>query len=139
MTLVATPTMVNQAQQTGRYIDVEATENERNYGLFNHLMGLIGLSEFGGVLALIGCIIMWRIKADQSPFLDDHGREAVNFQISLLVYFIGGAVVSLGMLIPLLIPAMIILRLIGCIRGAMAAHRGEYYRYPMCIRFISEP
>jgi uncharacterized Tic20 family protein len=105
-----------------------------------------------GVLGLIGAIIMWRIKADEAQFLDDHGREAVNFQISLLAYALGGtiggvifSIVTLGIgsvvfaLTPLAVLGLIALRLVGCIRGAMAAHRGEYYRYPMCIRFIKGP
>jgi len=131
--------------------DEEATEAERTYTTFQHLVGLVSALDGGmGFLSLIGAIIMWRIKAGESPFYDDHGREAVNFQISLLVYFFGGAVIlglftaiTLGVGIVLTGPlgavgllSLFILRLVGCIRGAIAANRGEFYRYPMCLRFL---
>jgi len=121
------------------FIDEHAHEGERTYATFNHLIGLLSLFDnifFGP----IGAAIMWRIKKNESPFLDDHGREAVNFQLSLLLYFFGLSVVlgvvTFGLALPLIMIGVAALRLIGCIRGAMAAHRGEYYRYPMCIRFF---
>ncbi len=131
-------------QSAPRVVDDHAGEAERTYSLFNHLVGLLSLFDFA-VLGLIGTAIMWRVKHDESPFLDDHGREAVNFQISLLVFsvaFIVFCIVTFGfgaVLTPVFIAAMIALRLVGCIRGSMAAHRGEFYRYPMCIRFIQPP
>lgn len=130
--------------------DELATESERTYTTFGHLIGLVSALDAMGILGLIGSIIMWRIKAKESPFYDDHGREAVNFQISLLIYMIGGAIIlglftaiTLGVGIILTGPAavlgilfLIVIRLVGCIRGAIAANRGEYYRYPMCLRFL---
>ncbi|MCA9292585.1 MAG: DUF4870 domain-containing protein [Phycisphaerales bacterium] len=134
------------------YVDPHAKEDERTYALFTHLVGLLSLADMT-LLGLIGTIIMWRIKAKQSPFLDDHGREAVNFQLSLLIYTIGGAIVLgaftlltffVGSIIT--IPAavigaifVVVLRLVGGIRGAIFAARGQYYRYPMTLRLIPEP
>jgi len=142
MTITADHMTMDFNEQTGRLHDTDAQENERTYAMFNHLIGLISLADVSGILALIGTIIMWRVKKDESPFLDDHGREATNFQISLLLYsFLGVAfgflTFGIGFIIavPMLI-GLFVLLLIGGIRGAMAANRGEYYRYPMCIRFI---
>lgn len=133
--------------------DDDATQVERTYAVFNHLVGLTSLLS-GGVPAvgLIGSIIMWRIKCKESPYLDDHGREAVNFQLSLVAYVlmsipvgIAFSIITLGIGAVLVAPAavlgalaLIALNLIGTIRGAIAANRGEYYRYPMCIRFIPD-
>ena len=130
----------------GRAYDEGASSSERTYALFTHLVGLVSLSS-GGVplLGLIGTIIMWRIKAAESPFLDDHGREATNFQLSLILYTILGVVftvVTLGFGALLSVPGMIVmivLAIIGQVRGAMAANRGEFYRYPCCVRFIKDP
>lgn len=137
---VAEPVFMNQARQV--YVDPHADESERTYATFLHLVGLLSLLD-AMVLGLVGSIVMWRIKAKVSPFLDDHGREAVNFQLSLLLYtFVGSAffaIFTLGLGVLPWIAAIYIVRLIGCIRGAMASHRGEYYRYPVCIRFISAP
>ena len=136
--------------QGQRLHDAQATEAERTYTTFQHLIGLVSALDGVGFLGLIGTIIMWRIKANESPFYDDHGREAVNFQISLLLYlFVGGIVLGLFTLVTLGIGAvlaaplmilgtifLIVIRFVGCIRGAVAANRGEYFRYPMCLRFL---
>lgn len=138
--LAAEPITMQHARQG--YVDEHADEAERTYATFQHLVGLLSMLD-ATVLGLIGAIIMWRIKAKTSPFLDDHGREAVNFQISLLIYMIVGAaavaIFTLGIGVLPWIAAVYVVRLIGCVRGAMAANRGAYYRYPVCIRFIASP
>ena len=132
--------------QTGRVRDELAGESQRTYAMFNHLIGLLSLANVAIPFAgLIGTLIMWRVKRTESPFLDDHGREATNFQISLILYVIIGvvfAVITLGIGAILAVPAILalmVLKLVGSIRGAMAANRGEYYRYPLCIRFMNAP
>ncbi len=143
----ATPDMNTTLDpQTGRIRDELADDGERTYSMFNHLIGLLSLADVAIPLAaLIGTVIMWRVKKDQSAFLDDHGREATNFQLSVLLYFLIGVVfgvVTLGIGVIVVAPAMIglmILKLVGSIRGAIAANKGEFYRYPMCIRFLKAP
>lgn len=126
-----------------RCVDAGADSGVRTYGTFTHLVGLLSLAD-QAVLGLIGTLIMWLIKRNESNFLDDHGREAMNFQISLLIYWVLFGVlciVTLGIaavLTPLMLLFSVVLRLVGCIRGAMAANRGEFYRYPMCIRLIPD-
>ena len=123
----------------GRARDLSAPESERTYAMFIHLVGLISMLEWvTSVAALIAVGVMWAIRRKDSPFLDDHGRESMNFQISIMVYFVIGVVLSpIGVGAVILAVGIPILRLVGCIRGAMAAHRGEFYRYPMCFRFLS--
>lgn len=116
-----------------RATDPQATPDERTFATFMHLTVL--LCHFAPV---IGPLIMWQIKKDQSPYLDDHGREAVNFQISLVVYAIAFAIVGaitcgVGFLLYLPLYA---LALVGMILAAVAANRGQFYRYPACLRFI---
>ena len=126
---------MQQAHQ--RYYDEHAQDGERTYAMFNHLVGLVSMMEIlTGVASTIAVGIMWAIRKNDSPFLDDHGREAFNFQLTLLVYFVIGIVlmpIGIGALVWLLIP---ILRLVGSIMAAVAAHKGEYFRYPMCFRFL---
>jgi len=110
----------------------------RSYASFTHVVPL--LAHLGGpfIIPLVAAIIMWQIKKDQSPFLDDHGRESTNFQLSLLIYavlVIPIAVITCGMGALLAIP-LLILNIVGCVLAAKAAHRGEYYRYPMSIRVV---
>ena len=126
--------------ERGRAYDPDATNDERTYALFMHLSLLahIVLTLF----AILIPIIMWQVKKDESPFIDDHGREAVNFQISLIIWSIIFTVVSIplgfltcgvGFAIAL-VPYII--GLIGMIQSAQAANHGEFYRYPMTFRLI---
>lgn len=116
----------------------QSGEAERVYAMFQHLAGLLALATGGvllmgtPVLGLIAAVVMWRVRAATSEFLDDHGREAVNFQISLMIYGLALAIPGLSWLWF----ALALLCVIGCVRGAIAANRGEYYRYPACIRII---
>lgn len=133
-----------------KVVDSAANSGERTYALFNHLVGLVSVASGGLPLGgLLGTLIMWRIRHKDSPFLDDHGRESVNFQLSLLTYAVGGAI-ALGILTAitfgvgglLFLPgviALFVLNLYGCVKGAIAANRGEFYRYPMNIRYIADP
>lgn len=121
-----------------RVVDEHAPEAERQWAVFTHLVGLLSLLDFM-VLGLIGAVIMWRVRRLDSPFLDDHGREAVNFQITLLIYTAIAALlifVTLGIAAPFVLIGLFALRIVGCVRGATAAHRGEFYRYPMTFRFV---
>ena len=104
------------------------SQDERNMAVVCHLTAL--------VLGLIGPLIVWLIKKDQMPFVDDQGKEALNFQISVLIY----ATVS-GFLVFLLIgfvllPLVIIFNVVMIIIAAVKASGGEAYRYPLCIRFL---
>ena len=129
--------------QSSSTIDSRVPESQRSWGVAQHLIGLLSLLDLT-IAGLIGAIILWRIKSDESDWLDDHGREAVNFQLSLLLYGIVGSIVvvilSLGIFAVFTLPVWVaflwILRLYGCIKGAMVANRGGFYRYPMTIRFF---
>lgn len=147
----ASPAMPLNAENRARVIDGEADAGERTYALFTHLAGTLSLISGVPVIGPISALIMWRIRAKDSPFLDDHGREAVNFQLSQVAYFVGITVIGVlvstltfGVLSPLVflvgvvaVPLLWVLNIVGCVRGAMAANKGEYYRYPACIRFIT--
>ncbi|QYK48671.1 MAG: DUF4870 domain-containing protein [Phycisphaeraceae bacterium] len=119
-----------------RYTDSEASESERVYAMFTHLTSVLGL--FIG-LPVLAALVMWMIRRKDSPFLDDHGKEAVHFQLSLVIYGIALvpiAFVTLGL--GAVVGGMCVLALgvVGTVLAAQAAHRGEYYRYPMTLRLF---
>lgn len=117
-----------------RFTDAQATANERTYATFQHLTLLLAPAGF---LCIVASLIMWNIKKDESPFLDDHGRESLNFQISLLIYSAcAGVLAFIGIGIPIGV-GIVVLGLVGMIMAARAANRGEYFRYPMCIRLLN--
>jgi uncharacterized Tic20 family protein len=119
----------------GPLVDGQAQEWERTYAMFNHL----SLLTFHVMLPVIPALVLWLVKRDRSPFVDDHGREAVNFQLSLVLYALVVVPVT-GLLTcgvgALLWIAVYALGVVGMILASVAANRGEYYRYPACVRFI---
>lgn len=113
----------------------EDSQNERIWAMFCHLSAFAGfIIPFGSI---IGPIVVWSIKRDQYPLVDDQGKEAINFQISMLIYFIISAVLILLLVgIPLLI-AIFFFRIIITVVAAVKANGGVRYRYPVSIRFIN--
>ncbi len=117
----------------GRALDPAATPAERTYATFTHL----SLLAVHALIPVIPALVMWLIKRHESPFLDDHGKEAVNFQISLLIYFGIAFVLTFVCVGYVLVPAVYGLGILGMIMAAIAANRGEFYRYPACIRLLA--
>lgn len=118
--------------------------DERNWGLIAHLSAFA--AAFVGI-AVLGPLVVWLVKKDDHPFVAEHAREALNFQLTWLIGgFVGGIVafvfsiltIGFGLLlvIPLLVVAFI-LWVWWTIKAAMAASRGEMYRYPLTARLIS--
>ncbi len=119
-----------------RLVDPNVTSDQKTYALLIHLSLLA--THFVPFALVLAPLIMWQIRKGDSPFLDDHGREAVNFQLSLLLYGVGLALLSVitcGFGAIGFIP-LYILALVGMILGAVAANRGEYFRYPATMRLI---
>ena len=105
-----------------------ASHDDRQMAMLAHLLGI--------VLGFIGPLIIWLIKKDQSPFVNDQGKEALNFQITVLIaHLVAGLswMICIGVI---LTPAVIIASIVFCIIAGMAANRGEPYRYPLNIRLI---
>jgi uncharacterized protein len=112
------------------------TENERTWALFMHLSHLVGL--FVGI-PLVTPLILWLIKKDESAFLDDHGKETLNFEISLILYAIVATLVALptcGLGFLMLLPLWA-LGIIGTTMGIAAGSKGRYFRYPMTLRLVT--
>jgi len=120
----------------GRVVHPGVTDDERTWATFMHLSILAHIVLSGFAIALP--IIMWQVKKKDSPFLDDHGKEAVNFQLSLIIYSL--LAVPLGFLtcgVLFVVAGLVwVLGLVGMIFASLAANRGEFYRYPMTIRLI---
>ncbi len=108
--------------------------DETMWAMLCHLGGL-----FGAVLPpgnIIAPLVIWLIFRDKYPLVDDQGKEAVNFQISLSIYLISAAILLLIAVGFFLIIALLIFALIVIITAALRARDGEKYRYPLAIRFI---
>src|SRR5215203_6406050 len=111
-----------------------ASADDRTWGMMAHLSSVIAWS-LGG-MTFIGPLIVWLIKKDQSPFIADQAKEALNFQIACFIAaLICGALmfVIIGFF---LLPVVAIGNIVFSIIAAMEANKGVYYRYPYTIRLI---
>lgn len=116
-------------------IPPELSNEEKTWATFTHLSGLalyIGI-PFGNVL---GPFALWLLKHKEMPFVDDQGKEAINFQISMSIYLIVAGILVLLLVGLLAVPALFIVHVIFTIIAAVQANKGDAYRYPMTIRFL---
>lgn len=111
------------------------TADDRNMGMLCHLLGI-----FTGFL---GPLILWLVKKDESKFVNYHGREALNFHITVFLVSMASifviiplSIVGIGFLLMPILFVIPILALIVEIMACVAANRGEWYRYPFCLRLI---
>ncbi len=110
----------------------DLSEDQRTWGLFMHLSTIVSLT----LCPVVPGVIMWLIKRKDSSYLDDTGKEVLNFQITLILYFILSGILTVVIVgIPLAL-AVFALAVVGIIKGTIAGNKGRYFRYPMCIRMI---
>ncbi|MFH0790822.1 MAG: DUF4870 domain-containing protein [Candidatus Omnitrophota bacterium] len=102
-------------------------ENNRGLAMACHLLGLAGF---------LGPLIIWLIKKDTSPLVNIHGKESLNFQLSILIYSLIAWVSALILIGFLLMPAVAIFNIVMVIIAAVKTNKGEDFRYPLCIRLI---
>ena len=99
------------------------------------------LSAFSGHFIPFGHIggplLVWMLKKDQMPYVDDQGKEALNFQITMTLAFIVSLLLMLVAIGFFLLIAVWVFDVIVTIIAAVKANEGVAYRYPLCIRFIS--
>jgi uncharacterized protein len=97
------------------------------------LAGFIGI-PLGNIL---GPLILWLIKKQDIPSVDAHGKEALNFQISMTIYSIVAGLSIFILIGIVLLPLVLAANLILVIIAAVKASKGELYRYPFTIQFLS--
>lgn len=100
-----------------------------------HLIALVGLLG-NGIGFLLGPLILWLVMRKEDRFIDEQGKEAVNFQITVLIALIVGAILTLLVIGIVVVIAVGIAAVVLPIIAAIKANDGEHYRYPFSIRFI---
>lgn len=113
--------------------DAPLNTEEKEWAMFAHLAGI--------ALSAIGPLILWRMKKDESRFLDEHAKEAMNFQITLVPLYILGIILAsidaIWFVGIILVVILFIISLIMGIKAGMQANKGENYRYPVALRLVS--
>lgn len=114
----------------------DPTGDERSVAMMAHVLGLF--------FAILGPLIIYILKKDESPYIRQQSAEALNFGLSMAIYMTVYAAISfvlvfvvIGIFMLFLLPVFALGIAILHIVAAVAANRGESYRYPLSIRFVS--
>jgi uncharacterized protein len=105
------------------------TQDERNLAMLAHLLGI-----FTG---FIGALVIWLIKKDESRYIAEEAKEALNFQITVGIAFVLAWMLAFILIGLFLIPVLFIANFIFCIMAAISASKGNAYKYPIAIRLVS--
>jgi uncharacterized protein len=114
-------------------------DEERNWGIMAHVSVFLGYMVG---IPVLGPFVVLLLVRDRSSFARKHATEALNFQLSLLLYFLVGTVISvfvgtlaLWVLVPVAF-ALLIAAVVFIVQGALVASAGREYRYPLSIRMV---
>jgi uncharacterized Tic20 family protein len=119
----------------------EVTQEQKTWGMIAHLSALVGLIiPFGNIL---GPLVVWLVKKDTMPFVDDQGKEALNFNITLAIVIAGLMIVGtvllvivIGFLFYLIAGIIGLAGLVFMVIAGIKANEGVAYRYPFIFRLI---
>jgi uncharacterized Tic20 family protein len=110
-------------------IDPAISADDRNIMVLTHLGGIV-FSIFPGLL-------VWLLKRNDNVYLADQAREALNFQITVLIAQVISCILMFVLVGFLLLGLVWLANIILCIVAAVAASKGEHYRYPFTLRLIN--
>jgi uncharacterized protein len=111
------------------------SSNVRTWTVLCHASALAGfLVPWAG--HILGPLIVWLVKRGDSTEIDEHGKESLNFQISMLIYNLIAGVLCLVLIGFVILGILHILNLVLVIVASIQASEGKLYRYPITIRLI---
>lgn len=119
---------INVGNAGGPSAPAETSQDAKNLAMLCHLLGLL--------TSFLGPLILWLIKKDEQPFVDEQGKEALNFQITVMLAYIVGGITSVICVGFILLAAAGIADLVFSIMACIAASKGEHYRYPVTLRLL---
>lgn len=118
----------NSEKKVGSGID------DNTMAVFAHLSGFVGfVIPLGNVL---GPLLIWILKKDSSKFVEEQSREALNFQISMTIYFVGATILSFVLIGLILLPVVLVADVVLMIMAAVQVSKGVGYRYPLTLRLV---
>jgi uncharacterized Tic20 family protein len=112
-----------------------SSSNIRTWCVLAHATALAGFFvPWAG--HIVGPLIVWLAKRADSPEIDAHSKESLNFQISMLIYNAIAAILCLVLIGFVILGLLHILNIIFVIIASIQASEGKLYRYPLAIRLI---
>lgn len=115
-------------------MDTSLSKDERMWGMLCHISAFaFFIFPFGNI---IGPLVIWLIKRDVYQFVNEQGKESLNFQISITIYALAALLLSIILIgIPILI-ALFFFNFIMVVVAAIKANDGYHYRYPLSIELV---
>lgn len=110
-----------------------SSTDSKNWATLSHLSAFV---IFLGIPTVVGPLVAWLIKRDD-PYAEFHAKEALNFNISFLLYGLVAGVSILLVVGLLLLPVVVVTWFVLTIRASIKASAGEYYRYPFTLRLVN--
>lgn len=127
-------TTPSQEETNNEPAEMALTQDDKTMGMFCHLAAFAGfIIPFG---SLIGPLVVWQMKKDQSEYIDYHGKESLNFQITMAIAFFVSFILMFIVIGFFLIIGLAIFELVVIIIAAIKANEGVRYQYPVNFRFI---
>jgi len=116
---------------------METTSSQvRTWNVLCHASALLGVF-FHFLGHIFGPLIVWLVKRGESPEIDAHGKESLNFQLSMLIYDVIAGILCIVLIgIPILI-LLWVANTVLVIVASLKASEGKMYRYPFTIRFLN--
>ncbi|MCA5894877.1 DUF4870 domain-containing protein [Isoptericola sp. NEAU-Y5] len=114
-----------------------APADERMWAIVAHLGAPVGALVSAGVLGFLAPLVVWLVLRERSAYVADQAKEALNFQITLLIGYVVSIVLMFVVIGFFTATAIWVMSIVFGILAAVAANRHEWYRYPLTIRFIS--
>ena len=105
------------------------SNDDKNIATVTHLGGT--------VFAFVPALIVWILKKDDSTFIADQAKEALNFQITMVLAYMVAGVLSWVLIGLVFFPIIWVLNIVFCIIAAISTSKGETYRYPFALRLIN--
>jgi uncharacterized protein len=124
------------ATDMGGAPETELTQDAKNWAMFCHLGGLAAFVG-PGIANIVVPVVVWILKRPEHPYIDDQGKEAINFQITMSIAFLICVPLFFVVIGFFLAPLVAIFHLVFTIIGAVKASNGEWYRYPIAIRLVN--
>jgi uncharacterized Tic20 family protein len=109
-------------------------QETRQWSMFLHLSLVVGHAVAMGWI--IGPILIWQIKKNELPRIDEHGRNAVNWLISYILYLVISGVLCFVAIGFVLLPIVLVLNIVFPIIAAVKANEGRVWKYPLAISFF---
>ena len=125
----------SQEETTNQTAETGLTQDDKTMGMLCHLAAFAGLVVpfFGSI---IGPLVVWLLKKDQSSYVDYHGKESLNFQITMAIAFFVSWILVFVLIGFFLLAGLAIFNLVVIIIAAIKANEGVRYQYPFNFRFI---